>query len=108
MGGVKLDALDADPDGALGGGDEIVADLLKSCSVESERRVVLVIVGARWRARRSASRAGRVGAIWCPPSHGRAQEAFRPAWPSWIATGMSEWTRSEASTLAIAASFSSL
>ncbi len=47
------------------------------------------------------------GAICWPPSQGFSVEALRPAWPSWIATGMSDQARMPFSTRAIAASVAS-
>jgi len=50
---------------------------------------------------------GSPGAICAMPSQGFSVDALRPAWPSWIAIGMSDQRRTLASTRAIASSFSS-
>jgi hypothetical protein len=50
---------------------------------------------------------GSDGAICLPPSHGFSVDALRPAWPSWIAIGMSDQRRTLSSTRAIAASLAS-
>jgi len=41
---------------------------------------------------------------WPPPSHGRFTEALRPAWPSWMPSGIGDQRRTLASTCANAAS----
>ncbi len=47
------------------------------------------------------------GAISWPPCHGNALDALRPAWPSWIASGMSEYLRIPSTTRPRAASLAS-
>ncbi len=50
---------------------------------------------------------GSLGGICAPPFHGPSVEAFRPAWASWIAIGMSDQRRMLFSVRPIAASVAS-
>ena len=50
---------------------------------------------------------GDSGAICAPPFHGTSVDALRPAWASWIATGIGDHWRMASTTRAIAVSLAS-
>jgi hypothetical protein len=50
---------------------------------------------------------GWSGAICSMPNHGLSVDALRPAWPSWIAIGMSDHRLTLVSTWRIASSLAS-